>query len=99
MPTRNVVLTDRQTALVARLVDSGRYRNASEAIREGLRLLERREIEEESRLKAMREAVSVGVADIEAGRFREFDAAGPLRDRLSMLAEEALRAARSDGGR
>lgn len=45
MPTRNVVLTDTQTDLVDRLVASGRYQNASEALRAGLRLLEREETE------------------------------------------------------
>ena len=45
MVTRNVVLTDSQSALVDRLVASGRYQNASEALRAGLRLLEREEAE------------------------------------------------------
>ena len=45
MPTRNVVLTDSQTELVDALVASGRYQNASEALRAGLRLLEREEME------------------------------------------------------
>ena len=45
MTTRNVVLTDSQSALVDRLVASGRYQNASEALRAGLRLLEREEAE------------------------------------------------------
>ena len=39
MPTRNVVLTDRQEALIEALVQSGRYQNASEVMREGLRLV------------------------------------------------------------
>ena len=43
MPTRNVVLTDHQAALLDRLVKEGRYQNASEAVREGLRRLEERE--------------------------------------------------------
>ncbi len=43
MPTRNVVLTDSQSELIDRLVSSGQYQNASEAIRAGLRLLEREE--------------------------------------------------------
>ena len=43
MPTRNVVLTDHQAALLDRLVKEGRYQNASEAVREGLRQLEERE--------------------------------------------------------
>jgi len=45
MVTRNVVLTDAQSELVDRLVSSGRYQNASEALRAGLRLLEREETE------------------------------------------------------
>ena len=38
MPTRNVVLTEHQASLVEQLVTSGRYQNASEVLREGLRL-------------------------------------------------------------
>ncbi len=45
MPTRNVVLTEHQSALIDRLVAEGRYQNASEAMREGLRLVEEREAE------------------------------------------------------
>jgi antitoxin ParD1/3/4 len=45
MATRNVVLTETQSDLVDRLVASGRYQNASEALRAGLRLLEREEAE------------------------------------------------------
>jgi antitoxin ParD1/3/4 len=40
MPTRSVVLTDHRAKLVERLVASGRYQNASEVLRDGLRLLE-----------------------------------------------------------
>ena len=39
MPTRNVVLTNHQAAMVERLVTSGRYQNASEVLRDGLRLV------------------------------------------------------------
>jgi antitoxin ParD1/3/4 len=73
MPTRNVVLTDHQASLVEQLVASGRYQNASEVLREGLRLVEQREVEEGVRLDALRAAVNVGIADIDAGRFKTFD--------------------------
>ena len=43
LTTRNVDLTDQQEALVAGLVASGRHQNASEALRAGLRSLEREE--------------------------------------------------------
>ena len=90
MPTRNVVLTEPLAAMVTRLVDTGQYQNASEVIREGLRLIERREREERIRLEALREAVCTGIADIEAKRFEEFGSLESLGDLLSILADEAL---------
>jgi len=90
MPTRTVVLTEHQADLIATLVTSGRYQNASEVMREGLRLVERREAEEAARLKAMREAANAGIADIAAGRFRTFDSAATLEEHLSALSERAL---------
>ena len=57
MATRNVVLTDTQSELVDRLVASGRYQNASEALRAGLRLLER----EETELGELRARLSAGL--------------------------------------
>jgi len=57
MPTRNVVLTEQQADLVESLVGSGRYQNASEVLRDGLRLLQRREDEEQAKLEALRGAL------------------------------------------
>jgi antitoxin ParD1/3/4 len=68
MPTRNVVLTDRHEKVIADLVGSGRYQNASEVLRDGLRLIEEREAEERAKLAALREAASLGFADIDGGR-------------------------------
>ena len=90
MPTRNVVLTDHQAALVERLVASGRYQNASEVLRDGIRLIERREAEAEARLQALRQAVQVGVADIEAGRFALFDAPASIEQYLAVVTEQVL---------
>lgn len=90
MPTRNVVLTDRQARLLERLVASGRYQNASEVLRAGLRLIERQEDWEAARLEALREAARLGVADIEAGRFTLLDDTETLQNHLAALAEEAL---------
>ena len=90
MPTRNVVLTEHQATLVARLVASGRYQNASEVLREGLRLVERQESEDEIRLKAMRKAAETGLADIAAGRFHTFDTADALGAHLSALSADEI---------
>ena len=90
MPTRNVVLTDHQTELIERLVASGRYQNASEVLREGLRLVEDREQQAKATLKALREAARVGIADFEAGRYRTFQTADDLRQHLAGLRHQTL---------
>jgi antitoxin ParD1/3/4 len=71
MPTRNVVLTERHEKFIAELVGSGRYQNASEVLREGLRLVEERDAREAAKLKALQEAANIGFADLDAGRFRD----------------------------
>jgi antitoxin ParD1/3/4 len=67
MATRNVVLTETQSDLVDRLVASGRYQNASEALRAGLRLLER----EEAELGDLRARLSVGLEQARKGELAE----------------------------
>lgn len=69
MPTRNVVLTEHQHEFVDSLVETGRYQNASEVLREGLRLIEQRERLESAQVAALREAAAKGWADIDAGRY------------------------------
>lgn len=68
MPTRNVNLTDHFDEFVERQLSSGRYRNASEIIRDALRLLEAREQEREVKLRALRRAAKEGFADIDQGQ-------------------------------
>jgi antitoxin ParD1/3/4 len=90
MPTRNIVLSDHQARLVEQLVASGRYQNASEVLRDGLRLVESREAEEAARLEALREAARIGMADMANGRYVTFDTAEALDSHLAALANEAI---------
>ena len=69
MPTRNLVLSDHQHALVENLVQLGRYQNASEVLRDGLRLVEARERMEQAKLDALRQAARQGWTDVSAGRY------------------------------
>lgn len=96
MPTRNVVLTDRQQELVETLVQSGRYQNASEVLREGLRLIEQRERLEAAKLEVLREAASLGWADIAAGRYADV-ADDQLEDFISQLGLSAAARAQNSG--
>ncbi len=96
MPICNVVLTERQEEFIAALVETGRYQNASEALREGLRMLEQREAEDAAKLAALRGAAQTGLADFEAGRFRAFADAGEMRAHLRARAAKVI--AGSDPG-
>jgi len=71
MPTRNLVLSEHQHEFVENLVQSGRYQNASEVLREGLRLVEQRERLEAAKLKALKKAASQGWTEIAAGRYTD----------------------------
>ena len=71
MPTRNVVLTDHHEAFIHRLVESGRYRNASEVMREALRSLEQRETETQGALDWLRRQIEPGLAQARQGLFVE----------------------------
>lgn len=56
-------------AFVQGQLASGRYNNASEVLRDALRLMEERE----RRLAAIDQAVALGIADLEAGRVHDAD--------------------------
>ena len=79
MVTRNVVLTDHQAALVDRLVASGQYQNASEALRAGLRLLER----EEAEFSALRAALETSLEQARRGEFAPGTGAEAIRRAFS----------------
>jgi antitoxin ParD1/3/4 len=90
MPTRNVVLTERQDELVDALVKSGRYQNASEVLRDGLRLVEQREAEDAGKLKALRAAARLGVGALDRGEFKEFGNIEDLQAYLNELSEKVI---------
>src|ERR1700751_5489310 len=90
MPTRNVVLTKRQQELIETLVESGRYQNASEVLRDGLRLVEQREAEDAGKLKALRAAARIGVGAVGRGKFKEFSTFEELRAYLNEFSEKVI---------
>jgi antitoxin ParD1/3/4 len=96
MPTRNVVLTDHQHEVIDTLVRSGRYQNASEVMREGLRLIEQRESEDAIKLEALHRAAQVGWDHLEAGRYRDIGDDG-LEDFVGQLGARAGEQGRAEG--
>jgi len=73
MPTRNISLTAEQDAFVETIVRSGEYQNASEAVRDALRILQQRRREDALKLKALRMHIKAGVDALEQGDFIEVD--------------------------
>lgn len=80
MATRNVELTEHQEAFVSELVRSGRYISVNEVLREGLRLMERRESLEAAKLDDLRSRLDEAERDIAAGQVVAYEPG--LLDRL-----------------
>ncbi|MBP0484964.1 type II toxin-antitoxin system ParD family antitoxin [Sagittula salina] len=88
MATRNVVLTEDMDAFLAQLVAAGRYQNASEAVRAGLRLLQ----DEETQQTEIRARLGAALAEARDGARAEGNGAEAVK-----RAFDRARQARSDG--
>src|SRR5471030_1792471 len=62
MPSRNVSLPEALDLFVDTTIRTGRYDNASEVIRAGLRLLEQQEKENQEKLVRLNAAIAEGLA-------------------------------------
>ncbi len=65
--TLNVSLTPKLSQFVTATVASGRYLSASEVVREGLRLLEERELLRQAGLEEARQKIAAGLASLDRG--------------------------------
>ncbi len=73
MPTRNISLTAEQDAFVEKIVKTGEYQNASEAVRDALRALQQRRREDALKLKSLRMQIKAGIDALDRGEFIEID--------------------------
>ena len=69
MPTQNVNLPLHQSEFIRQRVAGGRFKNASEVVRAGLRLLEQQEAENELKLEHLRKAVAEGFDALDRGDY------------------------------
>ena len=90
MPTRNVVITAKQSQLIDQWVAAGDYQNASEVLREGLRLVEQSKNDFQMRLEAFRQAVKLGIADFDDGNYQTFESDAALEADLDAMTAEVL---------
>jgi antitoxin ParD1/3/4 len=93
MPTRKITLTEHDESVIDRLVESGSFLDTSDVLREGLRLIELCQSNDEFRLQAMRAAVQVGFDDIEAGRYKDFESFEDLEQYLRKRSDEVIKKA------
>jgi antitoxin ParD1/3/4 len=99
MPKHNVILTDHYDQFVESLVASGRYTNASEVMRAGLRLLERESKEDEEKLRVLRSLASEAFASLDGAEGTRIEGDQQLADFIGEIGRRAAkRAARTVGG-
>lgn len=89
MPTRNINLTDRLEEFVEDSVSSGQYGNASEVVREALRLLAEQKREHESKVAWLRGAIAEGREQIRRGQSQRLRSPSALKAHLRKLGQRA----------
>jgi antitoxin ParD1/3/4 len=97
MPTRNVNLTDHFDRLVEDLVAPGKYKNASEVMRAGLRLLEQQEREDQEKLSLLRRLATEAFSALDRGAGRELEGEQELAEFIAAIGRRA--SSRSPAGR
>ena len=71
MKNTSVALGDHFDAFIAQQIASGRYRSASEVMREGLRLLENEQIQRAAIVRALTEGEESGISAMTAEDIRQ----------------------------
>ena len=91
MPTRNINLTDRYDEYLTRAVESGRFKNASEAVRAGLHLLEYQEQQEQAKIEALRDAFKEGENAYNRGDFHRLERDAEIDTFFDQIAADVSR--------
>ena len=90
MPQRNVNLTDHFDQFIDANIASGRFSNASEIVREALRLLEQRGREEEAKLVWLRTVATEAFSSLDRGEGRRFESVDELDAYIMEISEEVF---------
>ncbi|MCA9091917.1 MAG: type II toxin-antitoxin system ParD family antitoxin [Planctomycetaceae bacterium] len=89
MPTRNINLTDHFDKFVSMQIEDGRYHNASEVLRAGLRLLEQQEAEERTKLELLKSLAKEGFDELDQGKGIELQGDDELIRHIRTLGKKA----------
>jgi antitoxin ParD1/3/4 len=88
MPQRNVNLTDHFDQFIDANIESGRFSNASEMVREGL--LEQRDREDQAKLAWLRGNATEAFASLDRGEGLWFDSMKELDAYITEIGEEVF---------
>ena len=88
MPTRNVNLTEHFDRFIEAGIKTGRFSNASEVVREGLRPLEQREQEDKAKIEWLRAAAKEGFDSADHGDYVALKSEEELDDFLDQIHQE-----------
>lgn len=91
MPTRNINLTEHFDRFVEQQIERGRYHNASEVLRAGLRLLEREDAEEQRKLEVLRSLAREGFDELDQGKGIELKGEQAVIDHVRSLGKKAAK--------
>lgn len=95
MPTRNVDLTEHFDKFIKRQIQQGRFRNASEVMRAGLRLLERETREDRQKLAVLRSLAAEGFDQLDQGQGIAVEGARELEALIAGIGRRAARQVKS----
>jgi len=89
MPTRNINLTEHYDRFIEEQVESGKYQNASEVLRAGLRLLEQQAQTEEQQLSLLKKLAKEGFDSLDQGAGLAFSGENTLRNAIARIGRRA----------
>ena len=89
MAAQRIEFSQHEVELIDRLVKDGVYADASEAVHEGLRLLERERSARAEKLETLRSEVKKGFNDLDEGRYTEIDSDEELHAHFAEISARA----------
>jgi len=89
MAAQRIEFSQHEVELIDRLVKDGVYADATEAVHEGLRLLERELASRAEKLDALRREVKKGFDDLDEGRYTEINSDEELHAHFAEISARA----------
>lgn len=95
MPTRNINLTEHFDRFVEEMVGVGRYKNASEVLRAGLRLLEEQNQSEGEKLTLLKKLAAEGFRSLDQGQGLSVASETELRSTIAQIGRQGAKAVKA----